>query len=164
MLTFHHLISYMHLLLPFTAPCQCMQASLHDLNTHLDIPISMNRFRPNIVLDGEQPAWAEDQWGNRNICVRTQEGSAVDLEMCKPCSRCTVSLHALLNNCLCTACWVARLCNRDYLSESICTLCTRQAEITDGVAFVTRCDTTSMHDAEYENHVTLQHMKGWCCH
>ncbi len=98
MLTFHHLISYMHLLLPFTAPCQCMQASLHDLNTHLDIPISMNRFRPNIVLDGEQPAWAEDQWGNRNICVRTQEGSAVDLEMCKPCSRCTVSLHALLNS------------------------------------------------------------------
>ena len=141
-----------------------MQASLHDLNTHLDIPISMNRFRPNIVLDGEQPAWAEDQWGNRNICVKTQEGSAVDLEMCKPCSRCTVSLHARLNNCLCTTSWVARLCDRDYLSESICTLCTRQAEIIDGVAFVTRCDTTSMHDAEYENHVTLQHMKGWCCH
>ncbi|DBB06919.1 TPA: hypothetical protein ACH3X3_009573 [Trebouxia sp. C0006] len=74
---------------PFLVTCQ---ASLHDLNTHLDIPISMNRFRPNIVLDGEQPAWAEDQWGNRNICVKTQEGSAVDLEMCKPCSRCTVPL------------------------------------------------------------------------
>ena len=70
-----------------------MQASLDDLNTHLDIPVSMNRFRPNIVLHGDQPAWAEDQWGsgNHNIHVRVQDGDAVDLELCKPCSRCTVS-------------------------------------------------------------------------
>ena len=68
-----------------------LQASLDDLNKHLDSPISMNRFRPNIVLDGEQAAWAEDQWGNQNIQVKLREGTAIDLELCKPCSRCTVS-------------------------------------------------------------------------
>lgn len=51
----------------------------------------MNRFRPNIVLNGEQGAWAEDKWGKRNIRVQVQQGDAVDLELCKPCSRCTVS-------------------------------------------------------------------------
>ena len=70
-----------------------MQASLDDLNTHMDEPVSMNRFRPNIVLDGDQPAWAEDQWGSHNIRLQLQDGGAAELEMCKPCSRCTVSQH-----------------------------------------------------------------------
>ena len=51
----------------------------------------MNRFRPNIVVDGEQAPWAEDQWGHQNMQVKLREGGAVDLELCKPCSRCTVS-------------------------------------------------------------------------
>ncbi|KAL3146505.1 hypothetical protein ABBQ32_000756 [Trebouxia sp. C0010 RCD-2024] len=68
------------------------QASLNDLNQRLEAPVSMNRFRPNIVLDGEQAPWAEDEWGMRNIRVQLSQGNAVDLELCKPCSRCTVPL------------------------------------------------------------------------
>lgn len=71
--------------------CDSLQASLNDLNQRLDAPILMNRFRPNIVLHGEQAPWAEDEWGKRNIRVQLKQGSAVDLELCKPCSRCTVS-------------------------------------------------------------------------
>lgn len=70
---------------------ESLQASLNDLNQRLDAPISMNRFRPNIVLDGDQAPWAEDEWGKRKIRVQLEQGNAVDLELCKPCSRCTVS-------------------------------------------------------------------------
>lgn len=68
-----------------------LQASLNDLNQRLNAPILMNRFRPNIVLDGEQAPWAEDEWGKRSLRVQLKQGDAVDLELCKPCSRCTVS-------------------------------------------------------------------------
>lgn len=37
------------------------QASLEDLNSRLDEPLPMNRFRPNIVVSG-CGAWAEDEW------------------------------------------------------------------------------------------------------
>jgi uncharacterized protein YcbX len=37
------------------------QASLDDLNTRLEQPIPMRRFRPNLVIDGPE-AWAEDHW------------------------------------------------------------------------------------------------------
>ena len=37
------------------------QASLDDLNNRLEVPITMNRFRPNIVLTGSQ-AFQEDDW------------------------------------------------------------------------------------------------------
>ena len=73
-----------------------MQASLDDLNDHLDNPVSMNRFRPNIVLDGDQPAWAEDQWGHHNLHISVHGGNSIQLELCKPCSRCTVSVDQLM--------------------------------------------------------------------
>ncbi len=57
-------------------------ASLRDLNSRLDLPIPMNRFRPNLVVSGCDP-FAEDAW--KRISV-----DGVNLRVCKPCARCTV--------------------------------------------------------------------------
>jgi uncharacterized protein YcbX len=57
-------------------------SSLNDLNTRLRTPIPMDRFRANIVLDGEQP-FAEDYW------IRIKIGEVV-LRAAKPCGRCQV--------------------------------------------------------------------------
>ena len=81
-----------------------LQASLDDLNKRLEAPVSMNRFRPNIVLTGEQEPWSEDQWGMRNIRVQLRQGETVDLELCKPCSRCTVSICLTSQFCMHVSC------------------------------------------------------------
>lgn len=59
------------------------QASLDDLNARLEKPVPMNRFRPNLVVDGADP-YAEDGWEE----VRTRGAS---LAVVKPCSRCVVT-------------------------------------------------------------------------
>lgn len=56
------------------------EASLNDLNSRLQTPVSMRRFRPNLVVDGER-AYQEDQW--RRIRV-----GDVEFEGVKNCSRC----------------------------------------------------------------------------
>jgi uncharacterized protein YcbX len=56
------------------------EASLADLNSRLDQPVEMRRFRPNLVIDGDLP-YAEDGW--RRIRV-----GAVEFEGVKNCSRC----------------------------------------------------------------------------
>jgi hypothetical protein len=56
------------------------QASLDDLNGRLVSPLPMNRFRPNLVVQG-CPAFAEDQW--RRIRV-----GALEFDVVKPCVRC----------------------------------------------------------------------------
>jgi uncharacterized protein len=58
-------------------------ASLLDLNTRLKRPIPMNRFRPNIVLDGLD-AFDED---------RLEELSCgeIRLRIVKPCTRCIIT-------------------------------------------------------------------------
>jgi uncharacterized protein YcbX len=58
-------------------------ASLDALNAAMDSPVPMNRFRPNLVIDGAD-AWAEDSW--REIKI----GDVV-LELMKPCSRCAIT-------------------------------------------------------------------------
>ncbi len=62
-------------------------ASLDDLNARLvargSNALPMNRFRPNIVLDG-LPAYAEDHLDTITI-------GAVTLRCVKPCTRCTVT-------------------------------------------------------------------------
>jgi len=56
------------------------QASLDGLNARLATPISMQRFRPNLVIDGCD-AHAEDQWQRIRI-------GGIEFEAAKPCTRC----------------------------------------------------------------------------
>jgi uncharacterized protein YcbX len=58
------------------------QASLDDLNSRLADPVPMNRFRPNLVLDG-CGAYEEDTWKSLHI-------GDIMFRVAKPCSRCTV--------------------------------------------------------------------------
>lgn len=60
------------------------QASLDELNRRLPEPLSMRRFRPNLVIDGAPGAHAEDGW--RRIRVGT-----VECDVVKPCARCVVT-------------------------------------------------------------------------
>lgn len=59
------------------------QASLDNLNQRLDNPISMDRFRPNFVVEGVD-AHAEDAWSQIRI-------GTVAFQVMKPCSRCIMT-------------------------------------------------------------------------
>ncbi|MGB3615923.1 MAG: MOSC domain-containing protein [Elainellaceae cyanobacterium] len=59
------------------------EASLADLNRRLDAPVPMNRFRPNLVVQGCGP-FAEDSWGRIRV-------GAVAFRVAKPCARCTIT-------------------------------------------------------------------------
>lgn len=56
------------------------QASLDDLNSRMEIPIPMDRFRPNLVVSGTKP-YEEDTWKMIRI------GNIV-FQVAKPCARC----------------------------------------------------------------------------
>lgn len=58
------------------------QMSLEDLNARLAVPVPMNRFRPNLVIDGTS-AFEEDTWRSLQI-------GSVSFRVAKPCARCTV--------------------------------------------------------------------------
>jgi len=60
------------------------EASLADLNGRLAAPMPMERFRPNLVVDGDAP-FAEDGW--KQVLVGT-----VRLDVVKPCARCSITL------------------------------------------------------------------------
>jgi uncharacterized protein len=59
------------------------QASLDELNTRLEIPVPMDRFRPNLVFTGGK-AFEEDDWDKVKI------GDAV-FKITKPCARCVMT-------------------------------------------------------------------------
>lgn len=59
------------------------RASLDDLNRRLPTPLPMNRFRPNIMIDGVEP-WEEDGW--RRIRI-----DGIELTVAKPCARCAIT-------------------------------------------------------------------------
>lgn len=67
------------------------QASLDDLNERLAekadegvrVPLPMNRFRPNFVVQGSEP-FEEDTWRELRIGVNTFYGA-------KPCARCVIT-------------------------------------------------------------------------
>jgi hypothetical protein len=58
-------------------------ASLADLNARLPHPLPMNRFRPNVVVDG-LPAYGED-------AVAELATGAVRLRLVKACTRCAIT-------------------------------------------------------------------------
>jgi uncharacterized protein YcbX len=59
------------------------QSSLDDLNTRMETPLPMNRFRTNFVFAGGK-AFEEDNWKKLKI------GNAV-FEAVKPCARCVIT-------------------------------------------------------------------------
>ena len=59
------------------------QESLNDLNSRLDTPVPMNRFRPNFVFTGGE-AFHEDHW--KEFAIGKNRFVAV-----KPCSRCVLT-------------------------------------------------------------------------
>lgn len=59
------------------------QSSLDDLNTRLESPVPMDRFRPNLVFSGGEP-FEEDTW--REFAVGTNRFVGV-----KPCARCVLT-------------------------------------------------------------------------
>ncbi len=58
-------------------------SSLEELNSRLDSPVEMIRFRPNIVVEGAG-AWQEDHW--HELQIADQRFSLV-----KPCTRCVMT-------------------------------------------------------------------------
>jgi uncharacterized protein len=59
------------------------RASLADLNSRLPQPLPMERFRPNIVIDGVD-AYDEDR-------MHELRGGSVTLRVVKPCTRCSIT-------------------------------------------------------------------------
>jgi len=59
------------------------EEGLQDLNTRLESPLPMNRFRPNVVVRGCEP-FAEDTWNRIRV-------GDVELAVVKPCARCVVT-------------------------------------------------------------------------
>jgi len=58
------------------------QSSLDDLNSKLELPININRFRPNLVFTGGEP-FSEDLWKKFKI-------GSITFFPVKPCARCTI--------------------------------------------------------------------------
>ena len=59
------------------------EASLEDLNTRLEDPLPVNRFRPNFVVRGCAP-YAEDEWGHVRI-------GGVPFRVAEACPRCAIT-------------------------------------------------------------------------
>jgi uncharacterized protein YcbX len=58
-------------------------ASLADLNSRMPEPVPLERFRPNVVLDGLEP-FAEDR-------IARLEFESITLRLVKPCTRCVIT-------------------------------------------------------------------------
>lgn len=59
------------------------EASLQELNSRLDEPLPMNRFRPNLVIKGFK-VYEEDTWKKIRI-------GDISFRVVKPCSRCVIT-------------------------------------------------------------------------
>jgi uncharacterized protein YcbX len=58
-------------------------ASLRELNSRMPEPVPLERFRPNLVLEGLEP-FAEDR-------IASLEFESVTLRLVKPCTRCVIT-------------------------------------------------------------------------
>lgn len=69
------------------------ESSLSELNTRLTQkgvdPITVERFRPNIVVKGEAP-WSEDSWKTVRISNPSSSAAPLDLDIVARCARCQV--------------------------------------------------------------------------
>lgn len=59
------------------------EGSVADLNSRLDEPVPMNRFRPNFVVNGSEP-FEEDTWKRIRI-------GSTEFHIVKPCARCVIT-------------------------------------------------------------------------
>jgi uncharacterized protein YcbX len=59
------------------------ESSLNDLNSRLEQPLPMNRFRPSIVISGTEP-YEEDEMAHFTI-------NEIDFFGVKPCARCVIT-------------------------------------------------------------------------
>jgi uncharacterized protein YcbX len=70
------------------------EASIRDLNRRLDQDITIERFRPNIVIKGrEDHPWEEDTWKRIRISTTFPDEEAlykIDLDVVARCARCQV--------------------------------------------------------------------------
>ncbi|WP_328723262.1 MOSC domain-containing protein [Streptomyces sp. NBC_00247] len=71
------------LLVTTTASLDALNALIASGDHAREGPLPMNRFRPNVVVDGTAP-WEEDGW--RRIAI-----GAVAFRVVKPCARCVVT-------------------------------------------------------------------------
>lgn len=60
-----------------------LQVSLDDLNARMPAPLLMDRFRPNLVVDGSE-AFEEDRWKSIRI-------DGITFAVVKPCARCPIT-------------------------------------------------------------------------
>ncbi|MCB1582312.1 MAG: MOSC N-terminal beta barrel domain-containing protein [Xanthomonadales bacterium] len=60
------------------------ESTLSQLNQQLSQPVDMSRFRPNIVVSTQQPAWDELNW-------QQLQTTDLQLDLVKPCSRCVMT-------------------------------------------------------------------------
>ncbi|NKN37952.1 MOSC domain-containing protein [Agrobacterium sp. a22-2] len=54
-----------------------------DMQAHGEAPVGMDRFRPNIVIDCDEP-WADDRW----LAI---EINGIRFDLVKPCARCIMT-------------------------------------------------------------------------
>ena len=67
-------------LITTTASLKALNA---DMEAHGEGTVGMERFRPNIVIDGAEP-WAEDEWAAIGI-------GGIRFDLVKPCARCIMT-------------------------------------------------------------------------
>ena len=60
-----------------------LKALNDDMAAHGEAGVGMDRFRPNIVIDSDEP-WAEDRWAAIEI-------GGIRLDLVKPCARCIMT-------------------------------------------------------------------------
>jgi uncharacterized protein YcbX len=62
------------------------EATLRALGDELHGPVDLRRFRPNLHLDIDAPAWAELEWEGRELAF----AGGVRLRLLEPCERCVI--------------------------------------------------------------------------
>jgi len=66
------------------------QEGLDELNRRLPTPVTIARFRPNIVVSGCSIPFEEDTWSSIQFQTADQHQKVVDMAVVKPCARCPI--------------------------------------------------------------------------